>query len=90
MCKRDVHSVHITIHHYVPKCRGGTLQDTLQLCLTCHSFLHFCIPIDEVDKYDTYEKIADNEKFKTYLKLVEKILHPNIIKVKKLKKILNY
>ena len=89
VCNRHVHCHDMTIHHYVPECQGGTLQDTLRLCITCHSFLHYSIPLEEVNQFDTHDKIKNCEQFKNYIKLIENIIHPNIIKIKKLVKLLS-
>jgi 5-methylcytosine-specific restriction protein A len=89
VCGRMVREDDMTIHHYIPKSKGGTLDNTLRLCKTCHAFLHYCIPIDEVHKYDTYEKLGDHEKYKKYLGWIRTITHPSMLTVKKIKKRLN-
>ena len=89
LCKRMVRECDMTIHHYIPKSKGGTIEDTIILCKTCHSFLHNSIPLNEVHKFDTYEKLENHEKFKNYLEWIRNIKHPSIINVKKIKKKLN-
>jgi 5-methylcytosine-specific restriction protein A len=86
LCNRIVRDDDMTLHHYIPKSEGGTLNDTMRLCLTCHSFLHNCIPLEEVHMYDTYDKLEENECYKKYLGWVRTITHPNMIAIKKIKR----
>ena len=86
LCERMIREDDMTLHHYIPKSKGGTLDDTMVLCRTCHAFLHYCIPLNEVPKYDTYTKLEAYEKFKKYLMWIRTITHPSIINVKKIKK----
>jgi hypothetical protein len=79
----------MTIHHYVPKCKGGTLKDTLRMCKTCHSYLHSCIDLEDVEHYNTYEKLEEHAKFSKYLKWVRTLTHPSMITIKKINKKLN-
>ena len=76
----------MTIHHFIPKSKGGTLNDTIRMCKTCHSFLHYCIPINEVYKYDSYEKLETHLEFKKYLDWIKTIIHEKVIPIRKLKK----
>lgn len=89
MCKRCVSEIDMTIHHYLPKSKGGTLKETIRMCKTCHSFLHQCIELDDVPLYDTYEKLEDHDEFKKYLEWVRTLTHPSMIAIKKIKKTLN-
>lgn len=86
MCGRKVRQDDMTIHHIIPKSKGGTLKDTIRLCKTCHAFLHYCIPLNEVTKYDTYIKLEEHDKFKKYLGWIRNITHPSMFNVKKIKK----
>lgn len=86
LCLRLVREDDMTIHHYIPKSKGGTLNETICMCKTCHSFLHHCIPLNEVHKYESYEKLEEHEKFKNYLEWIRTIHHPSMINVRKIKR----
>jgi 5-methylcytosine-specific restriction enzyme A len=90
LCNRDVRENDMTLHHYIPKSSGGTLNDTMRICLTCHSFLHECIPLDKVCNYDSTEKLESHYLYKKYLEWARNLSHSNMITIKKIKRVLNF
>lgn len=86
LCNRLVREYDMTIHHIIPKSKGGTLQNTMRICKTCHTFLHYSIPLDEVVKYDSIESLENNEKYMEYLGWARTITHPNMFTIKKIKR----
>jgi len=88
-CQRKVLEIDMTIHHIVPQSLGGKLEDTVHMCKTCHEYLHYCIPIEEVTSYQTLEKLQEHECFGKYLKWIKTIKHEKKIKVKKIIKQIN-
>lgn len=83
-CKRNVYSYNMTIHHWKPKCQGGTNDDTMRICCTCHNALHYLIPIEQVQLYQTPESLENNWLFKKYLGWIRTKTHPNSYKIKKI------
>jgi hypothetical protein len=77
----------MTIHHILPKSEGGTIDDTMRMCKTCHSFLHYCIPLDEIHEYDDINKLELHPKYRLYIEWIRKVTHTSMIKVKKLKQL---
>jgi hypothetical protein len=91
VCKRKVYEHDMTIHHWLPKSQGGTLKETFNLCLTCHSFLHYFIPIEEVHLFKTPESLKYNNLFNNYLFWVKDKKSLSVYKIKKvIDELLNY
>lgn len=83
VCGRNVRSEDITLHHTKPESLGGTLQQTIKMCKTCHRSLHYCIPLEDVELYDTVEKLEDHELFSLYLEWIREKDHPTQYAAKK-------
>lgn len=73
----------MTIHHWLPKSQGGTIQETFTICKTCHEFLHYYIPIEEVSSYKTPQSLEKHYEFSLYLQWVREKNTPNYFKIKK-------
>jgi RNA polymerase subunit RPABC4/transcription elongation factor Spt4 len=84
VCKRNVYTQHMTVHHWHPTSLGGTNETTMRICTTCHSVLHEVIPLKEVINYKTPESLQENWIFKQYLDFIWTKTHPHPYKVKKL------
>ena len=82
-CNRSVREEDLTLHHYLPKCEGGTLKETITLCKTCHQMLHKYIPISHVKYYKNIEDLEENELFNQYLQWIRSKNHPHQYPVKK-------
>lgn len=83
VCKRKVREDDITHHHYIPQCAGGTIQDTISLCQTCHRMLHYLIPLSQVTIYNTIEKLLECELMFEYIEWIRTKNHPHQYPVKK-------
>lgn len=70
ICQRMIHPNDMTIHHYIPKSEGGSVETTMRICKTCHRTLHFCIPIENISFYDTVEKLESHCKFNKFIEWI--------------------
>jgi len=71
LCERTVNL--ITRHHLVPKQKGGTIEQTVDLCQPCHKTIHATFTNTEmVQLYDSIEKLQQAEALKGYLKWIKK------------------
>ena len=84
VCKRNVYTQHMTIHHWQPQSLGGNDKTTMRICITCHSVLHEVIPLKEVINYKTPESLESHWIFNQYLSFIRTKNHPSQYKVKKL------
>lgn len=58
-------------HHIIPKSKGG--KETQPTCGACGSFIHATWTNNELrDEYNTVEKILNDDRFKRYLKWIQK------------------
>lgn len=85
VCQRDVHACNMTYHHYVPRCQGGKLKDTIRLCKTCHETLHYCIEIEEACLYDTVDRMEDHPVYRIYIDWIRTKKSKSMYKVKNIK-----
>lgn len=82
MCERDIPT---TSHHLIPKqvhskkwCKNKFTKDEMNnrradLCRDCHPFLHRTFKHSELaKKYNTIEKILENEEVQKFVKWVKK------------------
>lgn len=83
VCHRMIQTHNMTLHHWLPQCQGGTIDNTMRLCETCHQTLHFIIPINEVINYKTPEQLMENWIYKIYVEWIRGIDHDKTIKTKK-------
>lgn len=70
ICLRSVKNIDITYHHYLPKCEGGKLKDTIRICRTCHETLHYCIPIEETKNFKTVDLLVTHPVYKLYIEWI--------------------
>lgn len=75
ICKLKIQSRFMENHHYIPKCDGGSNNDTIRLCGTCHDVLHKYIPIDEVKNYKTIDTLLENPFIAVYSEWISKKNH---------------
>ena len=85
VCLRHVKSTDITIHHYLPKSKGGTLQDTMRLCKCCHDTLHYLIDIDDVENYQCVNDLFKHEDYREYILFIRDVNHSSMYTVKQIK-----
>ena len=71
LCRRDV-GRH-TVHHLVPKARGGRFGPTSRLCPTCHRQLHALFSETTLAReLHSIELLRANPRVNAYLKWVRK------------------
>jgi hypothetical protein len=71
VCQKSVNSIFMENHHYIPISQGGTANDTIRLCGTCHDILHYYIPIDRIHQYKTASDIRDIPELSVYLEWIK-------------------
>ena len=71
LCERDVAKV--SNHHLVPKCRGGTVDNTVPICNDCHNAIHSFFSNKQLEKeFNSVDKLLNDEKFLKHLKWLKK------------------
>ncbi len=71
LCQREVD--HFTVHHLVPKARGGRFGPTARLCPTCHRQLHALFSEATLaDELNSIARLQANPQVNSYLKWVRK------------------
>jgi hypothetical protein len=88
ICGKTVESRFIEIHHYIPESKGGTINDTMRVCGTCHDVIHFYIIIDDIEKYTTPDKLLEHNKIKQYVSWVADKNNPGHWKLKKVLRVM--
>ena len=68
VCTRTVEK--LEIHHWVPQSKGGTIQQSMQICGTCHDMLHYVVPLEHIQKYKTSDDIKTIPELNDYLKWI--------------------
>ena len=67
LCRRDVDRY--TVHHLIPKARGGKFGPTAQLCATCHRQLHALFSETTLaTELHSIELLQANPQVRSYLK----------------------
>lgn len=80
LCERQV--LKVSLHHLVPRQKGGTHGPTIPLCQPCHSTLHATFSNRELAlDYNTVEKLQAAPALQKYLswirtRSIEKIATP--------------
>jgi hypothetical protein len=67
ICGKAIESHYMENHHYIPESKGGTVQDTMRICGTCHDVVHLYIPLDEIEFYQTPEALANHPLIAMYV-----------------------
>ena len=71
LCLRNVDRY--TVHHLIPKSRGGRFGPTARLCPTCHSQLHALFSeIILANELHSVELLQANPQVNSYLKWIRK------------------
>ena len=85
VCMRNVKLQYMTLHHHMPKSKGGTLDDTMRICKCCHENLHYFIDIHAVPKYNTVEKLELHPGYQQYIEYIRSVTHNAMYSVKDIK-----
>ena len=73
LCLRDVPSGLITLHHLLPKEKGGKAEDRTPLCRPCHKQLHAVFSNADLAKhYATIEALQAAPLLQPFLKWIRK------------------
>lgn len=74
ICDRDmVKGVSVDEHHFIPKSRGGKVDDKIILHKVCHQKLHQTFTNKELEKeYNTPEKCRSHPMLKKFIKWISK------------------
>ena len=71
LCRREVDRY--TVHHLVPKARGGKFGPTANLCPTCHRQLHALFSEATLaEELNSISRLQSNPRVNSYLKWVRK------------------
>ena len=82
LCQREVDRY--TVHHLVPKARGGKFGPTANLCPTCHRQLHALFTETTLaDELNSIPRLRSNPQVNSYLKWVRKQKSPGGFKVRR-------
>ena len=82
LCHRK--SPRLTVHHLVPRSRGGRFGPKAQLCSTCHRQLHALFSESTLAQgLDSLELIRANPKMAGYLKWVRRQQGPANFRVRR-------
>lgn len=69
LCERNVSDV--TLHHLIPKAKGGKFTDTVLLCQPCHTTLHLAFTNKELaTTYNSISALQEAEPLQKYLKWI--------------------
>lgn len=83
ICGKTVESHYMENHHYIPESKGGTHNDTMRICGTCHDIVHFYIPIEEIENYKTAESLKEHPIISIYTNWVPCCNHTGHWSIKK-------
>ena len=73
MCGREVPRGLITLHHLLPKERGGRAEHRAALCRPCHKQLHATFSNKELEQgYDSIESLRRAPVLQPFLKWIRK------------------
>ncbi len=82
LCLRE--SQRFTVHHLVPRSRGGKFGPKVKLCPTCHRQLHALFSESTLAKeMDSLERIRANPDMASYLDWVRKQKGPANFRVRR-------
>ena len=83
ICGKAIESHFMENHHYIPQSKGGTVNDTIRICGTCHDVVHLYIPINEIENYRTAEDLKENPFISLYVNWISQRNHTGHWNVKK-------
>src|SRR5688572_9481968 len=73
LCERTVPADLITLHHLMPKQRGGAHGDRTPLCKPCHKQLHALFTNKELEKqYASLDSLKGAAELQPFLKWIRK------------------
>lgn len=85
VCHRIVYARDIVKHHWIPKkWKKSNNHHIIEMCNTCHRFIHTIIPVEHISHYPTPESFQRLPEFRAYLDYIATVHHPHTIPLKKL------
>ncbi|WLR51517.1 HNH endonuclease [Bacillus tianshenii] len=82
LCART--EVETTVHHLTPKERGGTFEETANLCIPCHRQIHALFTNEELAvSLNSIEALRNNEQIAKFIKWIRKQPPTKLVKMKK-------
>ena len=82
LCGRD--RVETTIHHLIPKEKGGTFGPTAKLCIPCHKQIHALYTNDEIAvRLTTIKELQQDEQLARFIKWIRKQPSTKVMKIRK-------
>ncbi|MBM7659817.1 hypothetical protein JOC85_000584 [Bacillus mesophilus] len=82
LCGRT--GVETTIHHLLPKEKGGTFGATATLCIPCHKQIHALYTNEELAiRLSTIEDLRQDEKLMSFVKWIRKQPSGKLMRIRK-------
>jgi hypothetical protein len=73
LCQRQVAPGMITLHHLLPKQKGGQADDRVPLCRPCHKQVHATFANNDLARvYGTVEALREAPSLQPFLKWIRK------------------
>lgn len=84
LCGRS--HVETTVHHLLPKEKGGTFEPTANVCIPCHQQIHALYTNEEIaSRLTTIAALRADEKIARFIKWIRKQPASKLMKIKKSK-----
>ncbi|WP_456275922.1 HNH endonuclease [Bacillus sp. AK128] len=82
LCGRS--DVETTVHHLLPKEKGGTFGPTALLCIPCHKQIHALYTNEEIAvRLTTIEELRQDEKLASFVKWIRKQPPGKVMRIRK-------
>ena len=82
LCDRE--GTQLTKHHLLPKEEGGTVDNIVLLCESCHRQIHALYTNKELAiRLNTLKKLKEDSKIKKYIKFIKKQPSGKKVKISK-------
>jgi 5-methylcytosine-specific restriction enzyme A len=82
LCGRE--EVETTVHHLVPREKGGTFGDTAKLCIPCHKQIHALYTNEEIAaRLTTIRELREDVKLASFIKWIQKQPPTKLMKIRK-------
>lgn len=82
LCGRS--GVEITVHHLLPKEKGGTFGETANLCIPCHKQVHALYSNEEIAaRLTTLKELREDPQLSRFIKWIRKQPPTKLMKIKK-------
>ncbi|MBM4761680.1 HNH endonuclease [Bacillus sp. B15-48] len=82
LCGRN--NIETTVHHLLPKEKGGTFGETANLCIPCHKQIHALYTNEEIAaRLTTIQDLRTDEQLSRFIKWLRKQPPTKLMKIKK-------